>query len=330
MVQKFPADPSDRLLLAKTLAQQKNFRQAEEQLLIAKQLTPNDPSIHLSLAQVYSEQQKWPDAQKEFDLCLQLDPHNTTALGQYADYLVARNQSAQALARVQQYVAANSTDANAHLILGALHYDSRDYPAAQAEFERAIQIDPQNAQAYLRLGKLYEVQGHSNEAIARYQKALDLQPKLAPLATMIGNLYLDNGDLETARKYYRQALDADPDYAIANANMAWVDAKEGKNLDVALAMAQRAKSRMPELPSISDTLAWVMYKRGNYDAAVPLLRESVQKSPDSAEFRYHLGMTLIALGKKAEGKQQLQAALRLKLKASEMQQAQNALSQVNE
>jgi Flp pilus assembly protein TadD len=55
-----------------------------------------------------------------------------------------------------------------------------------------------------------------------------------------------------------------------------------------------------------------MYKRGDYAGAIPLLREAVQKAPDSAEYHYHLGMTLVASGQRATGKKELEAALRLK------------------
>src|ERR1700745_119845 len=104
--------------------------------------------------------------------------------------------------------------------------------------------------------------------------------------------------------------------------MAWVDAQEGKNLDVALGMAQKAKSLMPEVPSISDTLAWVMYKKGNYSGAIPLLQDCVKKSPDSAQFRYTLGLVLWAAGQKEAGKTQLQAALQMnKLEAADKEQA---------
>jgi tetratricopeptide (TPR) repeat protein len=329
LIQKFPADPTDRQLLAETLARQGQLRPAEEQILIAKQLAPDDPIVHLTLAQVYSAEKKWPEAEREFDTAFQLDPHNTTVLGQVADFLTARNQSSLALARVQQYVTANPNDANGHVILGALDFESRNYSSAQVQFERAIQLDPNHVQAYLRLGKVYEAQSQTDAAIAHYQKALDLQPRLAPLATMVGNLYLNKGDLVTARKYFAQALDADPNFAIANANMAWVDAEEDKNLDVALGRAQKAKSLMPESPSITDTLAWVLYKKGNYAGAAALLQECVTKSPDSAEFRYHLGMTLIARGQTSEGKQQLETALRMRLGNSEVQQAQQALARAN-
>jgi tetratricopeptide (TPR) repeat protein len=329
LIQKFPADPADRQLLAEALARQGQLRPAEEQILIAKQLAPNDPIVHLTLAQVYAAEKKWSEAETEFDKAQQLAPNNTTVLGQLADFLTARNESPLALARVQQYVTAYPNDANGHVILGALNFESQNYGPSQVQFERAIQLDPNNLQAYLRLGKVYEAQGQTDAAIAHYQKALELQPRLAPLATMLGNLYLNKGDLVTARKYFAQALDADPNFAIANANMAWVDAEENKNLDVALGRAQKAKSLMPESDSITDTLAWVLYKKGNYASAAALLQECVKKSPDSAEFRYHLGMTLVAGGQKSEGKQQLEAALRMRLDSSEAQLAQQVLARAN-
>jgi hypothetical protein len=39
----------------------------------------------------------------------------------------------------------------------------------------------------------------------------------------------------------------------------------------------------------------------------PLVRHCVKKSPDSAEYRYHLGLALVATGHKELGKTQLQA-----------------------
>jgi tetratricopeptide (TPR) repeat protein len=133
----------------------------------------------------------------------------------------------------------------------------------------------------------------------------------------------------TARKYYAQALAADPNFAVANANMAWIDAQEDKDLDVALGMAQKAKSTMPEVPSITDTLAWVMYHRGNYVSALPLLKDCVQKSPHTGEYHYHLGMVLLATGQKAKAKEQLKAALVMNLPGADAQQAQQTLARVN-
>jgi tetratricopeptide (TPR) repeat protein len=329
LIQKFPADPADRLILGEALARLGQLRPSEDQLLIAQQLSPNDPIVHLNLGQIYAAEKNWPASQKEFETVLQLDPHNTSVLAQLADVLSARNQASAALARVQQYVTANPNDANGHVILGALYVQAQNYSSAHFEFERAIQLDPRNTQAYLRNGKLYEADGRTDQAITQYQQALELQPRLAPLATMVGSLYLNKGDEVTARKYFARALVSDPNFALANADMAWIDAQEGKDLDIALGMAQKAKSLMPDLLSVTDTLAWVMYKKGSYATALPLLQQCVQKSPESAQFRYHLGMTLLADGQKSKGKDQLHTALHMKLEGFDAQEARRAISEAN-
>ena len=329
LVQKFPTNVSDRLLLGGVFLREGQGAKAEEQFQAALRLAPNQAAVHLDLGQLYSLQKKLPEAEKELETAVRLDPSNTTILGQYADFLVAHQQAPKAADRVQQFVNANPNNAQGHMILGALHFQAKNNNGALAEFERAIQINPKEVQAYLRIARIFESQNQTEAAIAEYQKALEIQPKFAALCAMIGNLYLDR-DLETARKYYQKALDVDPNFAVALANMAWVDALEGKDLDVALGMAQKAKSQMPELPSITDTLAWVMYKKGNYSGAVPLLEEAVKKAPASAEYRYHLGMTLVAAGQKEKGKGQLQAALQTKqLKPNDAEQARQALAQAN-
>lgn len=329
LVQKFPADPTDRELLAGVLAQQGQLTQAEGQNLIAKQLAPNDPIVHLSLGQIYSAEKKWPQAQKEFESALELGPHNTRALEQLAGFLTARNQAPQALLRVRQYVATNPNDENGHMVLGALNYRLKNYGSAQAELERAVQLDPKSLEAYVQLSRVAEAQGKDDLAIASYQKALGLQPRSAPLATSLGNRYLAKNDLQAAQKYYRQALESDPNFAVANANLAWLDAQQGKSLDVALSMAQKARSLMPDTPSVTDTLGWILYKRGNSAGAIPLFEECVRKSPDSAEYHYHFGLALLATGEKAKGKGQIEAALRMKLGNDDAQQARQAIAQSN-
>jgi tetratricopeptide (TPR) repeat protein len=330
LIQKSPGDVNDRILLGEIFLREERLRPAEEQFLAASQLAPNQAAVHLDLAHLYYAEKKWTQADKEFETAIRLDPSNPTTLSPYVDFLVARQQVPKAITLAQQFVSAHPENAQGHVLLGALQFDSKNTSAAQMEFERAIQIDPKNVQGYLHMGQVYQEKNQSDAAIGQYEKALDLRPTSAALVTMVGNLYLDEGDLETARKYYERALQADPNFAVAIANTAWVDAEEGKNLDVALSMAQKAKSLMPEVASISDTLAWVMYKNGNYSGAIPLLEECVKKTPDSAQFRYHLGLALMADGQKESGKTQLQAALQMNnLRSADREQAKQALARTN-
>jgi len=67
------------------------------------------------------------------------------------------------------------------------------------------------------------------------------------------------------------------------------------NLDVAFEPGAKAKQLLPDYDSVSDTLAWIYYQKGNYAGAVPLLQDCVERAPMDATFRYHFGMTLPGL-----------------------------------
>jgi tetratricopeptide (TPR) repeat protein len=242
------------------------------------------------------------------------------------DLLVQERQPSRAIERAQQSLAKYPGDASAHVILGSLYLQANRIDAARAEFEHAIQINPRLIQGYLQLGHSYEAQGRIPDAIEAYRKALIVQPGFVPLQALIGNLYLDQGDLDAARKYYEEALALDPNFAIAAGNLAWVYLKRGSNIDVALSLAQKAKQLLPELDSISDTLALAYYKKGLYASAIPLLRECVRKAPHNPAYRFHLGMALLAAGDKARGRQQLQTALRLQPRGDDAEAALRALS----
>ena len=48
--------------------------------------------------------------------------------------------------------------------------------------------------------------------------------------------------------------------------------------------------------SIGDTFGWVLYKRGDYQQALPILQESAEKAADNPEIQFHLGMTAYMMG----------------------------------
>jgi len=330
LLQRSPADINNRLLLAQVYMAQNQYPRAEQQLLVAKQLAPSNGAVYMGIGQLYAAQKKWPQAEKQFETAAQLEPSSTTILSKYVDFLATRQQLPKAITRVEEFVNNSPENVQGHLILGALQFQAKNYTGAESEFERARRLNPKDVQPYLLLGQLYQAQKQTDAAITQYQEALELRPTVAALCALVGNLYLVKDELNTAGQYFQKALDIDPNFVIANANMAWVDALQGKDLDVALGMAQKAKSQMPELPAIADTLAWVMYKKGNYQGAIPLLQECVQKAPNSAEYHYHLGVVLIAAGQKESGRSQLQAALQMKqLKTIDEAQARQALSQAN-
>ncbi len=114
-----------------------------------------------------------------------------------------------------------------------------------------------------------------------------------------------------ARARYEKVLAMDPMAAVAANNLAWIYAEDGGNLDVALGLAQTAKSRLANSSEVGDTLGWVYYKKGLPALAVPIFRDSVEQSPTIAIYRYHLGLAYAKNGDRNEARQALEQALHL-------------------
>jgi tetratricopeptide (TPR) repeat protein len=315
----------EHFLLGIIYQAQKRYADGREQFAAAMQLSPNTPAVLSRIGEIDAAQRKWADADKEFEGALAIDPKFTPALKGLAQAFLDQGKPERAIARVETELSRLPGDADGHFLLGALYLNSKKFGLSRHELETATQLNPKFLSGFLTLAQVEMLTGSTDEALVTYRKALELQPRSAFIHSAMGNAYLKKNNAQLARKHYEDAISIDQDFAPALANLAWLDAEYGGNLDMALSRAQKAKELMPDQASISDTLAWVEYKKGIYSSAVPLLQECVNGTPTSPSFRYHLGMALLASGDSQKGKAQLESALQLHLKASDEEQARKAL-----
>src|SRR5271169_631928 len=91
--------------------------------------------------------------------------------------------------------------------------------------------------------------------------------------------------------------------------LAFLYLEHGGDVNVALALAQEAKQRLPNAPVTTEALGWVYYKLGSPESAIAQLKDSVQKVPNNPVFQYHLGMAYLASGHRDFARKSLQAAL---------------------
>ena len=102
---------------------------------------------------------------------------------------------------------------------------------------------------------------------------------------------------------------SDPQFAPAANNLAYILAEANRDLNDALKFAQAAKAKMPDDPSVMDTLGWVYYRKGIYDSAIAEFRGSLAKAPDNATVGYHLGLAYAKKGETAKARAELERAL---------------------
>ena len=98
------------------------------------------------------------------------------------------------------------------------------------------------------------------------------------------------------------------------------------NLDVALQLAQAAKSRLPNSPEVDDTLGWVYYKKGLNTLAIGSFQSSIEKDPKNPLYHYHLGLAYAKNGDKDKARDSLKQALSLNPKFDGAAEAQKTLA----
>ena len=116
--------------------------------------------------------------------------------------------------------------------------------------------------------------------------------------------------LEDMEKLLRRILVLQPDNSQALNALGYSLADRNLRLDEALTMVRQAHELSPADPFIVDSLGWVEYRMGHYDAATTLLTQAYSSRKDT-EIAAHLGEALWAEGKHDEATRVLRDAHRL-------------------
>ncbi len=116
--------------------------------------------------------------------------------------------------------------------------------------------------------------------------------------------------LDEMEKLLRRILVLQPDNSQALNALGYSLADRNLRLDEALTMVRQAHELSPADPFIVDSLGWVEYRMGHYDAATTLLSQAYSSRKDT-EIAAHLGEALWAEGKHDEATRVLRDAHRL-------------------
>src|SRR5271168_3116265 len=88
--------------------------------------------------------------------------------------------------------------------------NSGDYPAAEAGFNKVLELDPRNVSALANLGVLYAKTHRYGKAIEVYQRVLRISPQLREIQLDLGLAYLKQEDYIHALPYFRDLHNRSP------------------------------------------------------------------------------------------------------------------------
>ncbi|MBB4841813.1 putative PEP-CTERM system TPR-repeat lipoprotein [Paucibacter oligotrophus] len=206
------------------------------------------------------------------------------------------------------------TVANVAMLRGQL-------PLAQSNYRAAMDKSPNTGTAIL-LVRAQIAAGETDKALAFLEDWARKQPDDRLLLKALAEVQLQAGKNEAARKSYTKLMSLEPEDPSILSGYASLLLRIGD--PAAAAMAEKALKLAPGNPDLTDLLGWILVKSGNLDAGLRHLREARLRSPGNGEIRFHLAYALAKSGRKAEAKEELNAALN----ASNRVQASPELAQL--
>lgn len=177
----------------------------------------------------------------------------------------------------------------------------------------AVNANPAGYENWIALATVYSalvpkplaVEGAYENALYAYNEAARRNPNNPELLLLLARLELNKENIDAARSYIRSSLALKQDYADAYLMLAQIETAAG-NSAAAIASAENLAILVPDNPGIHFELGLLKYSSRDFSGAVKSLTQALKLSPEYANAKYYLGLTLANLGKFAEAQAELE------------------------
>jgi serine/threonine protein kinase/Tfp pilus assembly protein PilF len=200
---------------------------------IAKSGTSDAEAYQLYLKGRYYWEKRTPESLEKskdyFNQAIEKDPNYALAYVGMADYyyvlsdytpVSAVADAPEERAAAQKALAIDDTLAEAHAVLAGADQDLWEWDAAEREFRRALELDPNNGNAHHWYGLYLARVGRREEALTQIKRALEGDPFNLTFNTSLASAYGGAGQYDLALDQFRKTIEIDPNYASAHDNLA--------------------------------------------------------------------------------------------------------------
>jgi serine/threonine protein kinase/Flp pilus assembly protein TadD len=300
-----------------------------EKKRLTKRYTDNTEAYSLYLKGRYYENKFFNEAAitraiEYFQQAIDCNPTYALAYAGLADCYIrlshtnvtpSKDGFAKARAAVMKALEIDDTIAEAHISLAKIKSTfDWDFPAAEEEYKRAIEINPNYATAHHAYGRHLMIMGRFDEATVEIRRASELDPlSLIINADLSAPLFFAQ-QYDRAIESLRKTLEMDPNFALAHGRLGIAYAFKGM-YEEAIAEYQRvielSGSRV-ETPGISAVLAQAYAASGRGDQARDILNRLKEQSQRGYVSPNDIAEIYAAVGEKDQAFEWLEKAYDLR------------------
>jgi len=198
--------------------------------------------------------------------------------------------------------------AEAHTSLGmvALYYEW-DWPKADREFRRAIELNPNYAQAHIWDALYFVAMGQPDQALQQALRAQELDPVSLMAHVELGRVYYRNRQYDKAVASLKHALELDPYFARAHTSLGMVWTAQ-KNYPEAIRESQEASRLSDPDPYLDGLTGYAEAMGGNTKTARRMLSDLIERSRHQYVPAFSVALVYIGLGDRNQAMDWLEKA----------------------
>lgn len=155
---------------------------------------------------------------------LRKDPDDQTALYNLASVDIIQSDDTSAATLLRRIIATNPDDVRSLTALGTALDGTGDWQQAQAEYQKALTVNPEYADARFDLAHLYFKHNNYAEAEQEYRRLIVEDPKDASAHNELGGVLTATNQTADAQHEFEAAIAIDPDNFDALYNLASIEA----------------------------------------------------------------------------------------------------------
>ncbi len=234
-------------------------------------------------------------------------------LGQFIYHTVAREHIDSAIQHFKNAIQLDANFALAFSALGSCYVnralkglgEGSDHDKAREAFGRALALDPKLLEARMHMTFIYLHRGEKPKAREEVQRLREEYPNDVGVHFVRGVLARLDGEYERALRSFERMVRLNPaELVVASYNRARVFMYRGQ-YEEALSELDQGAAVEPDHPLIKTFRAFVLFYRGEVDAATRTIQQVLERQPQIDGIRPILAIFLSAQGRHREANEQL-------------------------
>ena len=274
-------------------------------------LKPKLAIAYMYEGEVAEADKRYDEALRQYTTAGKLQPDAAEPLEAAVRVLAAANRLPEALQQLDEAAAKFPQDPRPLDVKGELLVQKGRIPEAREAFRQAMARAPKWWPPYRGMAKTQLLAKEDvGTVIDGLRHAKGVVEQSERLSEVLATLLVRQGKPDEAIAEYEDALRKYPNSDVAANNLAMLLVAyrtDPSSLDRARDLVARF-ANSPVL-AYRDSYGWVLYKRGEAAAAVPVFARIVAESPDAVIARFHLGMAQALAGNPAEARDNLTRAV---------------------